>query len=62
MEKILQLITSKESAVLAIERAPSLLFISTSEMQIFCMIAAIFQKIWASFCLWDELSGFDHFM
>lgn len=59
MEQILQLIASKESVrLLVIERAPFLLSISICEMQTFCMIADIFQKICA---LWDELSGFDHF-
>lgn len=62
MELILQLIASKESVMLVTERAPSLLFISTSEMQTFCVIAAIFQKNCASFCLWGDLSGFDHFI
>lgn len=62
MEQILQLITFKESVrLLVTERTRSLFSISISEMQTFCMIAAIFQKICASFCLWDELSGFDRF-
>lgn len=45
MEQILQLIASEESVMLVTERASSLLSISTSEMQAFFVIAAIFEKI-----------------
>lgn len=61
MEQILQLIASKESVMLVTERASSLLSISTSEMQAFFVIAAIFEKIVLLFVWGDGLSGFDHF-